>query len=66
MAGYTVDQIWRYRRLIGKGLNPKIGELTLQNWNGPGNDYRDGYLFLGNGEFSKYDWRGGINYTTIK
>jgi len=46
MAGYTVDQIWRYRRLVGKGINPKVGELTLQNWNGPGNDYRDGYLFL--------------------
>lgn len=45
-----------------RASTPKIGELTLQNWNEPGNHY----LFLGKGEFSKYDWRGGINYTTIK
>lgn len=46
LSGYSTDTVWRYRRLIGKGLLPKQGELTLQNWNGPGNDYRDGYLFL--------------------
>jgi len=29
---------------MGSGVSIKPGEVSLQNWNGPGNDYRDGYL----------------------
>ena len=47
LGGFTVEQVWGYRRLIGSGGNePHVGEVSLQNWNGPGNDYRDGYIFL--------------------
>lgn len=43
----------------------RVGEVTLQNWNGPGNDYNKGYLFVSSSEFNTDDWRGGINYTSI-
>jgi hypothetical protein len=45
LGTYTTEQVWRYRRLMGSGPNIKPGEVSLQNWNGPGNDYRDGYIF---------------------
>jgi len=66
LGGYSAEQVWRYRRLLGRGLNIKPGELTLQNWNGPGNDYKGGYLFQSVNEIKVDDWKGGINYTILK
>ena len=43
----------------------KRGEVSLQNWNGPGNDYRKGYLF-GETEAQSHNWKGGLNFTTLK
>jgi hypothetical protein len=37
----------------------------LQNWNGPGNDYRDGYLFI-DAKNTTWDWKGGLNSTSLK
>lgn len=66
LGNFSIDQVWRYRRLMGKGLGPKPGEVTLQNWNGPGNDYRKGYLFVSPDELNTNDWKGGLNFTTVK
>ena len=65
LAGYTAEQVWRYRRLVGKGLGIKANEISLQNWNGPGNDYKGGYLFI-DAKNTTYDWKGGLNFTTLK
>lgn len=65
MSGYTSETVWRYRRLVGSGLGIKPDEISLQNWNGPGNDYKGGYLFI-DGKNTTYDWRGGLNFTTLR
>lgn len=66
LGTYTVDQVWRYRRLLGKGLAPKPGEICLQNWDGPGNDYRGGYIFQPVNQIDRDDWKGGLNFTTLR
>ena len=62
-------KIWTYRRLLGNGVGPTTGDVTLQNWgyepakkNG-GNDYPFGYLLLSREATRETipDWRGGVN-----
>jgi len=50
---------------VGKGLGIKQNEISLQNWNGPGNDYKGGYLFI-DAKNTTYNWKGGLNSTTLK
>lgn len=65
LSGYTAEQLWRYRRLVGSGLGIKPNEVSLQNWNGPGNDYKGGYIYI-EAKNTTYDWKGGLNFTTLK
>lgn len=62
---FTVEKVWTYRRLLGKGNTINPGEISLQNWDGPGNDYRAGYLFA-TAQPTVYNWQGGLNSTTVK
>jgi hypothetical protein len=66
LGNYTVEQVWRYRRLEGSGPGVKAGEVSLQNWNGPGNDYREGYVFAGVSSLNKSNWQGGLNSSTLR
>ena len=67
------DQIWRYRRLQGKGSKAEIGDITLQNWGYSGrdqeggNDYPFGYLFKSKAATAaeRSDWLGGLNLTVM-
>jgi hypothetical protein len=66
-------QIWTYRRLLGHGPGPEVGDLSLQNWGYSGsighggNDYPFGYLFLSKQltADSVEDWRGGIDLQVL-
>lgn len=66
-------QIWTYRRLLGRGPGPEVGDLSLQNWGYSGsighggNDYPFGYLFLSKQltADSVEDWRGGIDLQVL-
>ncbi len=63
------NQIWTYRRILGHGKGPAVGDLSLQNWGysekhqSGGNDYPFGYLFLTKKEtaVSRTNWRGGVD-----
>ena len=54
-----------YRRLVGSGIGIKAGEISFQNWDGPGNDYRAGYLF-GDAKSTLSNWKGGLNFSTLR
>lgn len=66
------QRIWTYRRLRGNG-QPKVGDITLQNWGYDltlehgGNDYPFGYLFLDENKTAKQitDWQGGIDFNVM-
>ena len=66
LGSYTAEEVWRYRRLVGSGLGIKEGEISLQNWNGPGNDYRKGYVYKNVSQLDLTFWKGGLNSTTLK
>ena len=67
------DRIWTYRRIKGRGPNPEVGDISLQNWGYSGrdgeggNDYPFGYFFLSkrDAEAQRLDWRGGINLEVL-
>ena len=65
LGAYTAEKVWEYRRLVGNGTGIHPGEISLQNWDGPGNDYRSGYLFA-NPQSTVYNWKGGLNSTSLK
>ncbi len=67
------DRIWTYRRIKGRGPNPEVGDISLQNWGYSGrdgeggNDYPFGYFFLSkrDAEAQRADWQGGINLAVL-
>jgi arylsulfatase A-like enzyme len=66
-------QIWTYRRLLGHGEGPQVGDLSLQNWGYStthghgGNDYPFGYVFLNKEQTAQSlaDWRGGVDLQVL-
>ena len=67
---YSWEQIWTYRRVIGKKYGvPQPGDLSLQNW-GEGNDYPFGYPFVDRltvkEKVQKDQWDGGVDIDVIR
>eukprot|EP00823_Brevimastigomonas_motovehiculus_P005320 TRINITY_DN3900_c0_g1_i1.p1 TRINITY_DN3900_c0_g1~~TRINITY_DN3900_c0_g1_i1.p1 ORF type:complete len:570 (-),score=103.21 TRINITY_DN3900_c0_g1_i1:113-1822(-) len=63
-SGYTFQQIWTYRRLVGKTSTPAAGDVCYQNW-GKGNDDEYIYLLSSRAETTKQvsenRWIGGVD-----
>ncbi len=66
LKGFKWNEIWRYRRLKGSGLEPAVGELSCQNWE-LGNDYAHGYLLKDRASTSSEvdDWQGGVELKVL-
>lgn len=61
------SKIWTYRRLLGGGNDPHLGEISMQNWN-PGNDYPYKYVFKDRQTTvaERSNWAGGVDLSAIE